>query len=75
MKAAVNTVLLPAQIVAAPVKVAVGIGAIVILTILLLTWLHTSNTSLTSARYHLFPTISDTVIAELPAKPIDDQFN
>ena len=73
VKAAVNTVLLPAQIVADPVKVAVGIGATVIFTILLLTWLHTFNKSLTSARYHLLPTISEAVIAVLPAKPIEDQ--
>ena len=73
VKAAVNTVLLPAQIVADPVKVAVGIGATVIFTILLLTWLHTFNKSLTSARYHLSPTISEAVIAVLPAKPIEDQ--
>ena len=61
VNAAVNTVLLPAQIVADPVKVAVGTGAIVILTILLLAGVHTFNTSLTTARYHLSPTIFDAV--------------
>ena len=74
VNAAVNTVLLPAQIVADPVKVAVGTGAIVILTILLLTWLHTFNKSLTSARYHLSPTNElSALIALLPANPIEVQ--
>ena len=73
---AVNTVLLPAQIVADPAKVAVGTGATLILTMLLLTWLHTFNKSLTSARYHLSPTISDAEMVELPPDPANaDQFN
>ena len=74
VNAAVNTVLLPAQIVADPVKVAVGTGAIVILTILLLTWLHTFNKSLTSARYHLSPTsVLSVVIVAAPGFPNEVQ--
>ena len=62
VNAAVNTVLLPAQIVADPVKVTVGTGAIVILTILLVTGVQAASKSLTTARYHLSPIISEAVI-------------
>ena len=51
---------------------ATGACCTVILTILLRTGEHTANASLTTARYHLSPTIFDAVI-EVVVTPNDDQ--